>query len=70
MTTILEAAGADANDFLESQASHYYDYVRAAVSAGKSPDDIYSEVLREVGEHRKPLAIRCRQMAHYLQGEG
>ena len=68
--TFAQAAGQDATYYLEHKAYPYYAAVQTAHKRGNSPDEIYQAVLREVGEHREPLARRCRQMAYYLQGVG
>ena len=66
MTTFQDAAGQDAIEYLEAYALPYLDAVQTAVNAGDSPDVIYRKVLREVGEHRAPLALRCKQAAAVL----
>lgn len=68
--TFEQAAGQDAAEYLETQAPVWYDATVTAVNEGKTPEQIYSAVLRVVGGHREALAVRCRQLAAYLQGQG
>jgi len=68
--TFEQAAGQDAETYLETQAQPFYLAVLTAVSAKQTPEQIYHEVLAAVGPDRNRLAIRCRQFAAYLQGQG
>lgn len=66
------AINAESYQWLYDNARPYSDAVEAAVKSGGQPETIYRYILDQVGQHRQPLALRCRQAAAYLQtaGEG
>lgn len=64
------AINADAWEYLQNNAPEYAAAVQTAVTNGGKPDEIYRFVLDRVGLWREPTAMRCKQAAMFLSGEG
>jgi hypothetical protein len=59
----------DGYDWLQNNgtiAQAYLNQVQVAVEKGYSPNEIYHQVMREAGGHRREIAERCRAAANYI----
>lgn len=63
----LETAAQDeALTWLEENGPQYAAGVRQAIASGATPEQVYLQMLRLVGQHREPLAWRCKLAAAAL----
>ena len=63
----------DGYDWLENNgeiSQAYLRQVHVAIDRGYTPDEIYHQVMREAGGHRREIAERCRAAANYIQNKG
>lgn len=66
---LTKAAGAESWEWLQDNAATWAEGVSESVESGATPEQVYRHVLREVGQHREPLAKRCQLAARHLIAE-
>lgn len=69
MPDIDKAINAESWEWLQNAAPELADAVLTEAKRKTPPKSIYRHILRRVGPHREPLALRCRQAADHLQSD-
>lgn len=68
MPDIDKALNESSWDWLQDTAPELASAIEAEAKRRTPPTTIYRYVLKRIGLHREPLALRCRQAAEHLQG--
>jgi hypothetical protein len=61
--------GQDDYEWLEVHKPDYLAAVEKELAGGKTPEEIYRHLLREIGDDRAALARRCRNAARFVAGQ-
>lgn len=69
MPEIDSALAEDSWNYLQDYNPQLAKGVAAAVRRGIKPEEVRRHVLRQVGENRAAIALRCSQAAAYLAAE-